>query len=88
MYGAYWCSHCYEQKQLFGKEAVKEVNYLECALDGKNSQTALCQKANIKGFPTWEIKGQQYSGTQSLERLTELTGYQGSKQFRYKLPGQ
>ena len=25
MYSAYWCPHCHDQKQLFGKEAVKKL---------------------------------------------------------------
>jgi Predicted membrane protein len=27
-YGAYWCPHCYDQKQLFGKEAFAIINYI------------------------------------------------------------
>ena len=28
MYSAYWCPHCHDQKQLFGKEAVEELKDL------------------------------------------------------------
>ena len=28
MYSAYWCPHCHDQKQLFGKKAVKELTCL------------------------------------------------------------
>lgn len=45
MYGAYWCSHCFEQKQRLGAEAMRLIPYIECAKDGENSQTGLC-KAN------------------------------------------
>ena len=45
MYGAYWCSHCFEQKQRLGAEAMRLIPYIECAKDGENSQTSLC-KAN------------------------------------------
>ncbi|OIP70385.1 MAG: hypothetical protein AUK43_09685 [Oscillatoriales cyanobacterium CG2_30_40_61] len=74
-YGAYWCSHCYDQKQLFGKEAFAIINYIECTTDGKNSQTQLCEKAGIQGFPTWEIRGKLYPGIQPLEKLAELSNY-------------
>lgn len=29
-YGAFWCSHCLEQKQIFGKAASAELPYVEC----------------------------------------------------------
>jgi uncharacterized membrane protein len=84
MYGGFFCSHCYEQKQLFGKEAFKDsINYIECAPEGKNSQAALCEKAGIKGFPTWDIKGQKYPGTRPLEELAKSSGYQGEQNFLY-----
>jgi uncharacterized membrane protein len=79
-YGAYWCSHCYDQKQLFGKEAFAIINYIECTTDGKNSQTQLCEKAGIQGFPTWEIGGKLYPGIQPLEKLAELSDYQGQRE--------
>ncbi|MDY7020652.1 MAG: vitamin K epoxide reductase family protein [Cyanobacteriota bacterium] len=81
MYGAYWCSHCLTQKQLFGKEAVTKVPYIECDSSGKNPQPDLCQAANIQGYPTWEINGQQYSGVRQLNELAQLSGYTGSQNF-------
>lgn len=82
-YGAYWCSHCYDQKQLFGKEAFAMINYIECTSDGKNSQTQVCEKAGIQGFPTWEIGGKLYPGIQPLEKLAELSNYQGQQNFKF-----
>ena len=38
-YSAYWCPNCLDQSELFGKEAYKELNVVEWARDGKNSQT-------------------------------------------------
>ena len=86
-YGAFWCPHCYEQKQLFGKDAFEKVEYVECA-DPSNPrlQTAACQQAKITSYPTWEIDGKLYPGVQKLPKLAELTDYQGSTQFKYKLP--
>lgn len=86
-YGAYWCPHCFQQKQLFGKEAFAKVPYLECAPDGINAQTKACQDAGVKAFPTWIIKGTTYSGVQSLEKLAELSGYTGDRSFKYAVPG-
>ena len=83
-YGAYWCPHCYDQKLLFGKKAFDKVNYVECAKDGVNPQTQACVEARVRAFPTWVINGKVYEGTQSLEKLAELTDYQGDTNFRYK----
>lgn len=82
-YGAYWCAFCHKQKDLFGKEAVSQLDYVECDPAGENSRAALCQQANIKGFPTWEINGQQYEGMQSLQNLADLSGYTGDRNFRH-----
>ena len=83
-YGAYWCPHCHEQKMLFGKEAAALIDYIECDPRGQNSRAEICQAAaaNVKGFPTWEIKGQFYSGTQSLEKLADFSGYTGPRNFQ------
>lgn len=90
MYGAYWCPHCHDQKQLFGKDAFALVNYVECAADGQNSQAALCQQVGPQisqqtgrdfGFPTWEVNGRYLVGTQSLEELANASGYQGPRNF-------
>lgn len=82
MYGAYWCPHCHQQKQLFGQEAIRFINYIECDPKGNNAQPELCRAANIQGYPTWEINGEFYPGTQSLEELAELSGYEGDRIFK------
>ncbi len=74
-YSAYWCPNCLNQSELFGKQAYKELNVVECARDGKNSQTQLCIDKNIKGFPTWEINGKLILGVLSLKELSNLTGF-------------
>ncbi len=81
LYNAYWCPHCHDQKEMFGKEAVSYLQLIECAEDGKNSKTKLCKSKGISGFPSWEINGEIYSGTQSLNQLADLSGYQGSRDF-------
>ena len=37
MYGAFWCSHCQEQKVAFGKEAQEDLPYVECFPEGYRS---------------------------------------------------
>ncbi len=84
-YGAYWCPHCHEQKQLFGKEAFSLIEYVECDPKGQNPRPQLCREAGIKGFPTWEIDGKLYDGTKELEELADLSGYEGPREFQYTL---
>ena len=74
-YSAYWCPNCLNQSELFGKQAYKELNVVECARDGKNSQTQLCIDKKIQGFPSWEINGKIILGVQTLKQLSNLTGY-------------
>lgn len=81
MYGAFWCGHCHDQKELFGQQAVEKLTYIECDKEGKNPQPDLCKAKNIQGYPTWEVKGQMYSGIQSLEKLADVSGYTGSRAF-------
>ena len=74
-YSAYWCPNCLKQSELFGDQAYKELNVVECARDGINSQTQLCIDKKIKGFPTWEINGKLILGVLSLKELSKLTGF-------------
>src|SRR5579883_1570164 len=69
MYGAYWCPHCHEQLQLFGRTAAQQLPYTECAEDGKNAHPALCEAEKVEGYPTWKIKGKTLLGTQPLADL-------------------
>ena len=77
MYTAYWCPHCHEQKELFGRQATAKLQVIECAPDGRNSQKELCDAKKIDGYPTWEINGKLDSGVKPLPRLAELSGYTG-----------
>ena len=81
MYSAYWCPHCHQQKQLFGKEATDKLKVLECAADGQNNQADLCRSKGLQGFPSWEINGSIESGVASLETLAERSGYKGDNNF-------
>jgi hypothetical protein len=84
MYGAYWCPHCYEQEQLFGKQAWQQINYVECAEDAlKEPQPQVCRQAGVKGFPTWSIDGKLDAGVKKLSQLAQLTRYKGKTDFKY-----
>ena len=68
-FGAFWCSHCFDQKQAMGKQAMAKIPYVECSRDGLDSQADMCKEAKVPGYPTWEINGKLYPGEQSLEEL-------------------
>lgn len=82
MYGTYWCLSCQGQKKAFGKKAVSQITYIECDPAGPNPQVDTCRKANITGYPTWEINGKFLcQGGCSLQTLADLSGYQGDRNF-------
>lgn len=46
---------------MFGREAAKLLDYIECFPDGYKTGTKMikaCADANLEGFPTWVINGQ------------------------------
>lgn len=69
MYGAYWCSHCQNEKRAFG-DAFKYVTYVECTKDPK-----VCTDAGVKGYPTWKFPdGRTLEGEQGIEGLSRSSG--------------
>lgn len=73
-YGAFWCPHCQEQKQLFGKSA-KLLPYVECSTPDGKAQTPICISKNIEGYPTWEFADQsRMSAVMTPQQLAERTG--------------
>jgi uncharacterized membrane protein len=75
LYGAYWCPHCTDQKQMFGK-AAGQLPYIECDPRSPIGKPAVCATAGIRAFPTWDIAGKRHEGVLSLEELARLSGYQ------------
>eukprot|EP00798_Chlamydomonas_sp_ICE-L_P015767 gene15767-21890_t len=70
MYGAFWCSHCYEQKMEFGQQAMAEFPYTECFPTGWKKGATMaqaCQDAGVKAFPSWVINGKLIEGELTLE---------------------
>src|ERR1051325_9204556 len=79
-YGASWCPHCAEQKEMFGGSA-KRLPYIECSPGGPGTpQATVCNQAGVESYPTWMINGQKYVGTQSLENLAQAS------QFKFEGP--
>lgn len=73
-YGAYWCPHCQEQKELFGASAHR-LPYIECSPQGRQGPPAtICNVAGVRVFPTWFINGQRYEGVLSLQELARISG--------------
>lgn len=75
LYGAFWCSHCKNQKKLFGNS--KNLPYIECATSDGKGQVQICADAKIEGYPTWVFAdGSSQSGELSFEILSQKTGCQ------------
>ena len=82
MYGAFWCSHCFEQKETLGAEAMKAGKfYVECFPDGwergKQMAGACLEPLNaegtkLQGFPTWAIGGKVVEGDKSVAELEKI----------------
>jgi hypothetical protein len=78
MYGAFWCPHCSNQKEMFGNAAWSRVKYVECAGQGYNGSPGTCAAAKVEGYPTWVFAdGTQVSGERSLEDLAKQVGFKG-----------
>lgn len=72
MYGAYWCSHCAEQKQQFGDD-VQFITYQECDDSGKGGDRKACLDAGVTSYPTWSFPGQgNLVGTNPIFVLAKL----------------
>lgn len=72
-YGAFWCPHCKEQKELF-RTSVKYLPYVECSTPDGQGQLPLCTDAGIKGYPTWIFAdGSKSSTVMTLQELADKT---------------
>lgn len=75
MYGASWCPHCIEQKEMFGASA-RRLPYVECSPGGQGTrQASECAAAGINLYPTWIIDGKRIQEVIPLPRLAELTAF-------------
>jgi hypothetical protein len=74
MYGAYWCPHCSRQKDLFGAEAWRNMDYVECSPKGYGFK-GICK--NVDCYPTFRDKRGRitFSGERSLADLAKQVGF-------------
>ena len=76
MYSAFWCPHCRNQREMFGRDAWKEMTWVECGKGGVGRDERRCK--NVDGFPTFlSGKNEVGSGEMSLAKLAELSGFAG-----------
>jgi hypothetical protein len=72
MYGASWCSHCNNQKKMFG-ESVELMPYVECS-SATGGQLKVCSDVNIEAYPTWRFAdGSEIVGEATRTELAEKT---------------
>lgn len=72
-YGAYWCPHCKDQKELFKNS--KKLPYIECSTTDGQGQTKACIEAKVESYPTWILSdGTRLGGLQTFATLAEKTG--------------
>jgi thiol-disulfide isomerase/thioredoxin len=74
-YGAWWCPHCREQKEMFGR-SERLLPYIECSGPNQGGpQKEECNQANIEGYPTWVFAdSSRLTGQVPLETLAQKTG--------------
>jgi len=60
------CHACRIQEEMFG-ENYKHLKVIDCFYEKDK-----CEEISLT--PTWMVKGQKYTGVQSIEKLKELTG--------------
>jgi len=73
MYGAYWCPHCADQKEILG-ESYRFV-YVECGVPGSHAESEQCSAQGVKVFPTWRFQNSALTpGVFSAEELGDKTG--------------
>ncbi len=74
MYGAYWCPHCADQKEMFAS-SFQYVLYVECGIQGSRAETSECSQAGVRRFPTWQFPdGTRNEGIMQLKALSEKSG--------------
>lgn len=80
MYGAFWCPHCQRQKELWGKEAWKYIDYVECSPKGYKAKYATCLDQKVDGYPTWKFaNGKTQGGEMELIDIAKISGYLNKK---------
>ncbi len=72
-YGAFWCPHCADQKELLGN-SMRYINYVECS-NPDLSRTKICIDSEIVTYPTWILaNGTRYTAVLPLKNLSKISG--------------
>lgn len=72
-YGTFWCTHCQNQKKMFGTSS-QYLPYIECSTPDGSEQLQVCKDKGIEGYPTWVFAdGTRLSGELPLATLAEKT---------------
>jgi hypothetical protein len=67
--GTNWCSHCKEQKALFGN-SFQFIDFKNCDVSAE-----WCRSAGVRAYPTWITPdGAKLTGVKSLSALSQLSG--------------
>jgi hypothetical protein len=78
MYSAWWCTHCQEQKRMFGssfKIIVEGGAHVECSPGGTQTFSDFCRNAGITSTPTWVFPdGSMQPGRLPIETIAEKSG--------------
>lgn len=73
LYGAWWCPHCEEQREMFGV-SEQFLPYQECSLPNSKNQNLICKKAEIQVYPTWIFRdGTKVEGSLSFDEISKHT---------------
>ena len=84
-YGAYWCSHCANQKETLGSEAFKLVEYYECAPRWPQPRGGtLARRRASRAIRRGRSMGNWYPGERDLEELEAVLAGKATPQ---QLPG-
>lgn len=74
MFGSAFCSHCDEQRKLFG-DSFRFIHYVECSREGAAEDVSACKSAQVRFTPTWIFSdSDRLLGVQPLKTLGERTG--------------
>jgi hypothetical protein len=76
MYGAWWCPHCQEQKEMFGA-SFEYAPYMECGIKGDlHGEAQVCKNQNVMHYPTWQFPptGERVERVFPLQELSDRTG--------------
>ena len=74
-YGASWCPHCQQQKELFGG-AARYLPYVECSPHGRKAPRATeCEIEDIQHYPTWIIDGRRIERVLAANALAKMSGF-------------